>query len=141
MSYDYEKERREAIAAGERALNSLRSARKHLDSAGNWGLVDMFGGGLISTFVKQSKMGNAQSDIDQAKFDLRSFSRELADIDKNISINIETGDFLSFADYFFDGFFVDWMAQDRIDTAKNQVDEAIRKVQIVLDEISKPCQW
>lgn len=135
MSYDYEKEKREAIEAGQRALNSLYSARKHLDSAGNWGLVDMFGGGLISTFVKQSKMGNAQSDMDQAKFDLRSFSRELADIDKQLNLNIETSDLLSFADYFFDGFFVDWMAQDRINKAKAEVDSAIKMVERILKEL------
>lgn len=135
MSYDYEKEKKEAIEAGQRALNSLYSARKHLDSAGNWGLVDMFGGGLISTFVKQSKMGNAQSDMDQAKFDLRSFSRELADIDKQLNLNIETSDLLSFADYFFDGFFVDWMAQDRINKAKAEVDSAIKMVERILKEL------
>lgn len=140
MSYDYEKERREAVSAGQRALNSLRSARKHLDSAGNWGIVDMLGGGLISTFVKQSKMGNAQSDIDQAKFDLKSFSRELADVDRQLNLNIETKDLLSFADYFFDGFFVDWMAQDRINKAKGEVDNAIKMVEKILDEVMKPYQ-
>ena len=48
MAYDFEKERNEAIAAGERALTSLRAAREELRSAGNWGLVDLFGGGMIS---------------------------------------------------------------------------------------------
>lgn len=35
--YNYEKERREAIEAGQRALNSLRAAQKELESARNWG--------------------------------------------------------------------------------------------------------
>ena len=35
------REMQEAIAAGERALLSLRSAREKLDSAGNWGIFDM----------------------------------------------------------------------------------------------------
>ena len=34
------------------------------------------------------------------------------------NLNIDTGDFLSFADYFFDGFVVDWVVQDRINNAK-----------------------
>ena len=45
MGYDIEKEKREAIEAGHRALNSLSTAKENLNSAKNWGLVDMFGGG------------------------------------------------------------------------------------------------
>ena len=67
MAYDFEKERNEAIASGERALTSLRAAREELRSAGNWGLVDLFGGGMISGLVKHSKMGNAQRYMEQAK--------------------------------------------------------------------------
>ena len=54
--YDIEKEKREAIDAGNRALRSLRTARENLNSAKNWGLVDMFGGGFFSTMLKHSKM-------------------------------------------------------------------------------------
>ena len=48
MGYDIEKEKREAIEAGYRALNSLNAAKENLNSAKNWGLVDMFGGGFFS---------------------------------------------------------------------------------------------
>ena len=57
MAYDLEKEKREAIAAGYRALNSLRTAQNDLNSAKSWGLWDMFGGGFFSTMIKRSKMG------------------------------------------------------------------------------------
>ena len=56
MGYDIEKEKREAIEAGRRALNSLRTAKENLNSAKNWGLVDMFGGGFFTTLLKHSKM-------------------------------------------------------------------------------------
>ena len=55
-----DRERQEAIDAGERALDSLYGVRKELESAGNWGLLDMFGGGMFTTFVKHSKMNDAQ---------------------------------------------------------------------------------
>ena len=51
MAYDLEKEKREAVEAGKRALRSLREAEEQLNSAKNWGLWDMFGGGVISTMV------------------------------------------------------------------------------------------
>ena len=120
MGYDIEKEKREAIEAGRRALNSLSAAKENLNSAKNWGLVDMFGGGFFSTMLKHSKMDHAKQNMDQAKYDLRNFSRELNDVNMACDLHIDTGDFLSFADYFFDGFVVDWMVQDRINTAKSK---------------------
>ena len=56
MGYDIEKEKREAIDAGYRAINSLKTARDNLNSAKNWGLLDMFGGGFFSTMLKHSKI-------------------------------------------------------------------------------------
>lgn len=132
-----EKEKREAIAAGQRALNSLREARENLHSAKNWGIFDMLGGGLFSTFAKQSKMGRAQQCIENAKYDLQSFSREPRDVSLSCNLNIETGDFLSFADYFFDGLIVDWMVQDRIGKAAEQVEAAIYQVEGILDQLQR----
>lgn len=135
MAYNLEKEKQEAIDAGYRALRSLNVAKENLSSAGNWGLVDMLGGGFFTTMMKRSKMDQAQEQMDQAKYDLQNFSRELQDVTMNCDLNIEVGNFLSFADYFFDGFFVDWMVQDKINRAKDQVAEAIRQVEQVMDQL------
>lgn len=136
MTYDLQKEKREAVDAGYRALRSLQAAQDNLDSAKNWGLWDMFGGGLISTMLKQSKMDSAKQNMEQAKYDLREFSQELRDVSISYELDIETGDFLSFADWFFDGFFVDWMIQDRINKAREQVSEAIRQVEDILRRLN-----
>ena len=45
------------------------------------------------------------------------------------------GDFLTFADYFFDGFAVDWMVQDQINKARNQVEEAIQRTEDALNQL------
>ena len=129
---DYQREVNEAIQAGNQALGSLRQARECLNSAGNWGIVDLLGGGLISTFVKHSKMKDADELIQQARSDLRYFSRELMDVDTVSDFHVETGDFLSFADYFFDGLIADWLVQSRINDAKRQVDNAIQRVEEIL---------
>ena len=135
MAYDLEKEKQEAIDAGYRALRSLNAAKENLNSAGNWGIVDMLGGGFFTTMMKRSKMDQAQEQMDQAKYDLKNFSRELQDVTMNCDLNIDAGGFLSFADYFFDGFFVDWMVQDKINRAKDQVSEAIRQVERVMTQL------
>lgn len=47
--YNRDLEIREAIEAGERALQSLRDARNSLSSARGWGVIDMFGGSFCRT--------------------------------------------------------------------------------------------
>lgn len=137
MTYDIQKEKREAIDAGRKAISSLETARDNLNSAKNWGLVDMFGGGFFTTMIKHSKIDQAKENMEQAKYDLRNFSRELRDVNMTCDLNFDIGDFLTFADYFFDGFFVDWMVQDRISTAKRQVEEAIRRIENIVDQLQQ----
>lgn len=131
------KEIREAVQAGQEALDYLSRARDSLDSAGNWGLLDMFGGGLLSTFVKHSKMSDAEELVQQARSALKRFQRELMDVDTISEFHIETGDFLSFADYFFDGLIADWLVQSRISDAKRQVDNAIQKVNYIMSQLRR----
>ena len=61
MGYDIEKEKREAIEAGRRALNSLQAAKENLNSAKNWGLVVLLG--LVAErrkkYSRRKKIGRA----------------------------------------------------------------------------------
>ena len=123
---------REAMEAGARALNSLRMAQSHLDSARGWGLLDMFGGGLFSTMIKHGKMDDARQCVQQAQRDLQAFSRELQDV--NLP-SIELGGFATFADYFFDGFLADFMVQQKINQARQQIAEAIDRVEDILRQL------
>lgn len=132
-----QKEIREAMQAGQEALNYLKKAKETLNSAGNWGLVDLFGGGLISTFVKHSKMNEAESLVQQARSALKRFQRELTDVDNVSDFHIETGDFIAFADFFFDGLIADWLVQSRINEARQQVDNAIQRVNYILGQLQR----
>ena len=133
---DYNRELNEAIVAGERAKESLEDALDVLNSARNWGLWDMFGGGgLITSLIKHSKMEKASDLIEDAKENLRQFGKELGDIEEYADVDLSTGDFWGFADWFFDGFFSDWAMQNRINDARDQVRRAIDKVDEVLRRI------
>ena len=129
------REMKEAMDAGERALSSLRMAQEKLKSAGNWGLFDMFGGGLFSTMIKRSKMDEAQSLMENAKSDLKRFQKELKDVNIPLDMRMEVGSFLSFADFFFDGFVADYLVQSKISDAKEQVSDAIYRVEQILNEL------
>lgn len=137
MSYDLNKEVREAIDAGERALSSLRSAQDDLRSAGNWGVFDILGGGLITGLVKHSKINSASSHMETAKQDIKRFQRELKDVTVYTEVNINVGDFLTFADFFFDGLIADFMVQSKISDAKTQVEQAIRHVESILRDLRR----
>lgn len=131
------REMKEALDAGERALSSLRKAQEKLNSAGNWGLFDMFGGGLFSTIMKRSKMDDAQQLMEAAKTDLKRFQRELKDVNIPLDLRMEVGSFLSFADFFFDGFVADYLVQSKISEAKEQVSDTIVRVEQILNELKR----
>mgnify|MGYP004493954005 CR=1 FL=1 len=57
---DRNTEIREAIDAGNRAMDALDEALGHLKTARGLGIWDMLGGGFFSSFLKHSKMDDAQ---------------------------------------------------------------------------------
>jgi hypothetical protein len=130
--YDRDKKIREAVRAGERALESLKEAQRQLNSAGNWGLVDIFGGNTISGLMKHMKVNNASRCVDDARRDLAVFRDELGDIRDIEDLHVDIDGFLTFADFFFDGFVADIFVQSKIRKGQQQVQEAIRRVEDIL---------
>ena len=137
MTKDRATEIREAIDAADAALKHLGNATDMLDDAGRWGIVDMLGGGLITTLLKHRKISDAQDEIDEAKRALRIFVKELDDVDEATGLNVELGSGLQFADIFFDGVLADWIAQNKIDRAKQQVADAMRQVYAVRSQLER----
>ena len=127
----------EAYAAGERALESLYAAQDYLRSAGNWGIFDMLGGGLISTIAKRSKMRDANACMEQAQYDLQHFQQELRDVTSIPGLYLEMDDFIGFADWFFDGLLADLLMQSRIREAQEKVDTAIEQVHLALAKLDE----
>lgn len=123
---DLQREREEAIEAGERAMDSLKEARSYISSAKGLGVWDILGGGSFVTFFKHMKIDKARQAIDRARYDLQDFSRELRDIRTNLDIDI--GDFLTIFDL-MDNFFADIVVQSRLSDAGRRIDDAIYKVE------------
>ena len=68
---------------------------------------------------------------------LRIFVKELDDVDEATGLNVELGSGLQFADIFFDGVLADWIAQNKIDRAKQQVADAMRQVYAVRSQLER----
>lgn len=132
-----EQEVREAIAAGERALWSLRQAREDLASARGWGIADLLGGGMITGLIKHSRLNDASAHMEAARSDLHRFQKELKDVSGYPELHLNIGDFLTFADFFFDGLIADYMVQSRIADARSQVDQAISHVERILSDLRR----
>ncbi|MBQ7059261.1 MAG: hypothetical protein IJM83_08195 [Firmicutes bacterium] len=131
----YLREVKEAVVAGETAIRSLQAAKEKLDSARNWGILDILSGnkgGLISGFIKHSRVNAAQNCIDQAKHDLMRFEDELRDVQDMNYLNVEISGFLTFADFFFDGLLADLLVQSKIAEARAKVDDAIYRVENIV---------
>ncbi len=133
--YDRNKEIREAIAAGERALSSMRAAQNSLDSARGWGILDMFGGNLITGLIKHSKVSDASRYVDAARRDMAYFQNELQDIQDLQGLDIRIGDFLTFADFFWDGFLADILVQSKINDARRKIADAINRTESVVRKL------
>lgn len=108
-----------------------------MNSAGNWGIFDMLGGGMFSTFMKRSKMNDAENLMESARIDLKRFQKELKDVNVSLDLRMEVGGFMSFADFFFDGFVADYLVQSKISDAKKQVADAVYKVEQILCELKR----
>lgn len=134
------KEINEAIFAGEKALESLYAAQDKLNSARNWGIFDLLGGGFFTDLIKHSKMDDAARCMEDAKHYMKVFQKELKDVDLSCDLRMEVGGFLSFADFFFDGVVADYLVQSKIADAREQVQDAISMVKDALDSLRQLVQ-
>lgn len=126
------KEINEAIHAGEKTNSSLETMKEHLNTAKGWGMWDMLGGGLISNIAKHSAIEKANQIAHSTQSNLKSFQKELSDVNNFTEISVDLSNFATFADFFFDGFFVDWFVQSKINNSISNVDNAYNEINDIL---------
>ncbi|TWU44157.1 hypothetical protein Q31b_16930 [Novipirellula aureliae] len=127
-----QKELDEAAVAGQSALRSVNEIQSTLASAANWGTLDMFGGGMLTTMAKHSRMDAAKNQARIAQRKLLRFEEELADADERLQVSLEIDGFSKFADYFFDGLIADWIVQSKINKAKTECSTTISRVKAAI---------
>lgn len=130
-----QREIQEAIAAGESALVIVDSVQKSLNDAEGWGTWDMLGGGFLSTMFKHDALDEAQSKVEGLQVALRRFRNELVDVEISADLQLTLDDFTQFADYFFDGLFMDWAVQEEISKSQGRVRETRGQIQEVLERL------
>ncbi len=116
---------------------ALDRASKCLDSASGWGMLDIFGGGLISGLAKHHRIDEAQDALREAQASLAVFSRELSDVREFSGLKVDIGRGWTFADFFFDGAISDIVVQRKIEDARSRVDHARDTVRDALTRLEK----
>lgn len=131
------KELEEARTAGLRARSSLNLVITHLQKAENWGSWDLWGGGMVSTAAKHHNLDQARSHAHTAQHHLRAFHHELEDVGQRLSTSLQMGNFLKFADWFFDGLIADWLVQRKIQDSLAGAQRALTEVRRSLDKVEE----
>jgi DNA repair exonuclease SbcCD ATPase subunit len=128
------RETREALEAGRKVQAALERVLRSLESAHGWGVWDMIGGGLLATAAKHSNLDKARDEVHEVQSLMRRFQRELADIG-SFTGDVNIGGFERFADYFFDGLFVDWMVQSKINASLDRTREQLARVKSLIGSL------
>ncbi|MED4128706.1 hypothetical protein [Shouchella miscanthi] len=132
----YMNEIKEATEVGQKAKQALKSTIFSLNKASDWSTFDLFGGGFLTTAMKHSHVDDAKALIHQVQRHLRQFEEELKDVNQFTSFQIELTGFLTFADYFFDGFIVDWMVHGKIKDSHEQAVTLLAEVETTLSQLA-----
>ena len=66
-----------------------------MNDALTWSTVDLFGGGMMTGFVKHSRLEEAQQLAQQLEDQLRCFENELTDVDIHTSLELTVDPFFA----------------------------------------------
>ena len=80
-------------------------------------------------------MKDASAYLEEARENLRIFRSELSDVDSLDDALLDRSDFLSFADYFFDGFVADFLVQSRIQETRRKIAQTSSAIRRILDNL------
>ncbi|WP_297687657.1 hypothetical protein [uncultured Anaerococcus sp.] len=131
------KELKEAKEAAELVISKIDQAIKELNSASNWGILDLLGGDFIPSLIKRSKIGKANDILNDLPKSLETLNKELSDVD--ISLPGGVPDRLSdeLFDTIFDNIFTDFRVQGEIKEnllALKELRHSIGEISDKLDE-------
>lgn len=114
------KELNEAKTAAQEVVARIDNALSSLDSASSWGLLDLLGGGMFSSFVKRVKIRGANSDIREISHSLSLLNKELEDVNMHLPAEISDAMSDNMLDIWFDNIFTDIRVKGEI---KEQITE------------------
>lgn len=108
------KELKEAKEAAELVIGKIDQAIKELNSASNWGILDLLGGDFIPSLIKRTKIGKANDILNDLPKSLESLKKELSDVDISLPSGVPNRLSDELFDTIFDNIFTDFRVQGEI---------------------------
>lgn len=108
------KELKEAKEAAELVIGKIDQAIKELNSASNWGILDLLGGDFIPSLIKRTKIGKANDILNGLPKSLETLNKELSDVDISLPSGVPNRLSDEFFDTIFDNIFTDFRVQGEI---------------------------
>ena len=109
-------------------LPLIEQAERKFKSARNWGFVDIFGGGLISDFIKHSYLNSASIIMNDIQHNLQILQQQLNGLVIPTDYRMQMGGFSTFGDFIFDGAVFDIYMQSKIMSSLEQVRDLKNKI-------------
>ena len=126
---------KETLETGQVALETLKQAQIKLDSVKSWITIDGFGGSLLISIVKHSKIEETLQVLEEAKKNVRRFQLQLKTIELPIGMKKDVGIFVSFATFFLDGTVENYLIKERVHDVTEQLDDAVEMIEAICRNI------
>jgi len=134
-----EKRMEAALIAGQHTLESLRIAQNKLEDIRSWEVRERFGKNLFASMIKNMKISDIQEYLIQAKSDVLKFQIILKSICMLEEVKNVTRIFISFANFFLDGTIEEYLVKSKVDSVREQIEDAVDSVEKVCIELEKWC--
>ena len=126
---------KELLEIGQMTIESLERAQMKLESVKSWITIDGFGGSLLISIVKHSKIEETLEFLEKAKKDVRRFQLQLKTIEHPDSIKKDIGIFVSFATFFLDDTVETYLVKERVEDVTEQLNDAIKMIEVICKNI------
>jgi len=126
---------KETLETGQVALETLKQAKIKLDSVKSWITIDGFGGSLLISIVKHSKIEETLQVLEEAKKNVRRFQLQLKTIELPMGVKKDVGIFVSFATFFLDGTVENYLIKERVNDVTEQLDDAVEMIEAICRNI------
>ena len=127
----------EAVAAGQEALSHADDILDSLNSADGWAMMDVFGGGLLSSVFKYDAIDQAQAKVEGLQLALRRFRTELVDVSVDADLNFTMDGTTQFFDVFLDNICTDFRVMDEINKSQERVWQVKKEIQSLQEHLTQ----
>ena len=127
----------EALSLTNQIIPLVEESEQKLRSARNWGVLDIFGGGLLTDLIKHSKINNASRSMDQVNYLMQRLQVILGSINIPEDYRMQTGNFSTFGDFLFDGAIFDIYMFSKIMNSLNRVSDLKNKLYMLRNSLQR----